>query len=66
MTTAMILALPQLIAAGLATVTEVQAVIKSFNPSMTAAEQAVILQFVISTSDKYIALLEKDKGPQVG
>jgi hypothetical protein len=33
---------------------------------MTAAEQAVILQFVNATSDKYIALLEKDKGPQVG
>jgi hypothetical protein len=32
---------------------------------MTAAEQAVILQFVMTNSDKYIALLEKDKGPQV-
>jgi hypothetical protein len=66
MTVAMLVALPQLISAGLATVTEIEALIKAFNPGMTAAEQAVILQFVNATSDKYIALLEKDKGPQVG
>ena len=65
MTAAMLAALPQLIAAGLATVAEITTLIHSFNPGMTAAEQAVILQFVMTTSDKYIALLEKDKGPQV-
>jgi hypothetical protein len=65
MTVAMLAALPQLIAAGLATVSEITALVKSFNPGMTAAEQAVILQFVMTNSDKYIALLEKDKGPQV-
>jgi hypothetical protein len=46
-------------------VSEITALVKSFNPGMTAAEQAVILQFVMTNSDKYIALLEKDKGPQV-
>jgi hypothetical protein len=65
MSVALLAALPQLIAAGLATEQQIAALINAAHPGMTVAEQATVLQFVMANSDKYIALLEKDKGPQV-
>ena len=65
MTPAMLVLLPQLIAAGLATEQQIAALINTAHPGLSTTEQATILQFVVSNSDKYITLLEKDKGPQV-
>jgi hypothetical protein len=66
MTIAFITLLPQLIAAGLATATEVGQLVKSFHPTLTDAERAAILNFIVADADKQIAIALKDKGPQVG
>ncbi len=65
MTVAMLVALPQLIAAGLATEQQVAALIKQFHPGLAPAEQDAILLLIVADADKRIAISQKDAGTQV-
>lgn len=63
MTVAMLTLLPQLVAAGLATVAQVKALLAASNPGMTDAEQDAVCDMVIAGAERHKALAVADSKP---
>ena len=63
MSLAMLTALPQLLAAGIATEQQIVGLIKSFSPGLTDPELNAIVALVVAGAQRHKALADADAAP---